>query len=493
MRGTHPAAPMRVNVSLRHAGWISASLLAGLLVLAPAPAPAQTGPTRVALPSLADVSAPARRSSGVTRHRRVLEVGGRQRRRAFMRFDTRSFGGPVARATLRVYVRSAPRGRRLSVLRVRRGRWSERRGTPRAGGSLGRAVRARPRRWVAVDVTGAGPAGGRWDLALASAGARALGLASRESRRAPRLVLEAPAPGDAGGPTAPGGTTLPGGTTPGGTSPAGPGGDAPLAFPIRAAFYYPWFPATWTVNGAHVLYRPSLGYYSSDDQSVVDSHIRSLRYAKVDVAIASWWGPGEQSEATRLPLLMSRTTALGGGLKWAVYYEDEGFGDPPAATIASDLAYLRDHLAGRSEYARIGGKPVVFVYADGDDCSMADRWKAAAGDWYVVLKVMSGYTACASQPAAWHQYGPSSGEHVHRDSYVISPGYWQADEPAPRLARDVSAWRGRVQRMVASGKPWQLVTTFNEWGEGTAVESADEWQSASGQGQYLDALHDDGG
>ena len=26
--------------------------------------------------------------------------------------------------------------------------------------------------------------------------------------------------------------------------------------------------------------------------------------------------------------------------------------------------------------------------------------------------------------------------------------------------------------MVASNAPWQLVTTFNEWGEGTAVESA---------------------
>jgi hypothetical protein len=42
--------------------------------------------------------------------------------------------------------------------------------------------------------------------------------------------------------------------------------------------------------------------------------------------------------------------------------------------------------------------------------------------------------------------------------------------------------------MVASGEPWQLVTTFNEWGEGTSVESADEWKSASGLGAYLDAI-----
>ena len=46
--------------------------------------------------------------------------------------------------------------------------------------------------------------------------------------------------------------------------------------------------------------------------------------------------------------------------------------------------------------------------------------------------------------------------------------------------------------MVASGKQWQLVTTFNEWGEGTAVEGATEWESPSGFGAYLDALHSDG-
>ncbi len=47
--------------------------------------------------------------------------------------------------------------------------------------------------------------------------------------------------------------------------------------------------------------------------------------------------------------------------------------------------------------------------------------------------------------------------------------------------------------MVASNEKWQLVATFNEWGEGTIVESAQQWASASGYGQYLDALHNNGG
>jgi hypothetical protein len=43
--------------------------------------------------------------------------------------------------------------------------------------------------------------------------------------------------------------------------------------------------------------------------------------------------------------------------------------------------------------------------------------------------------------------------------------------------------------MVRSHARWQLVTTFNEWLEGTAVESAREWATRSGEGAYLDALH----
>jgi hypothetical protein len=46
--------------------------------------------------------------------------------------------------------------------------------------------------------------------------------------------------------------------------------------------------------------------------------------------------------------------------------------------------------------------------------------------------------------------------------------------------------------MTASGDAFQLITTFNEWGEGTAVEAAPDWQSPSGFGTYLDLLHTNG-
>ena len=72
----------------------------------------------------------------------------------------------------------------------------------------------------------------------------------------------------------------------------------------------------------------------------------------------------------------------------------------------------------------------------------------------------------------------------------MSPGFWKWDEASPRGARDLARFRQNVAHMAASGANYQLVISFNEWGEGTAVESAQEWASPSGYGDYLDALHD---
>lgn len=273
------------------------------------------------------------------------------------------------------------------------------------------------------------------------------------------------------------------------------GGNTSLTTPIRAAFYYPWFPETWSVNGVHVAYHPDLGYYDSSSQSVADAHVKALDYGKVKVAIASWWGVGTHSENTRIPQLLQRTQALGSGLKWSIYYEPEGAGDPTVAQIQSDLNYIKTNYASSPSYAYVNNKPVIFVYnasANDGSCALADKWaQANAGiGFYIDLKVFSGYKTCASQPDSWHQYGPASAEDSQPGySFAISPGFWRADEATPRLARDPTRWTTNVNDMVASNAPWQLVTTFSEWGEGTAVEGATEWSAPSGFGTYLDALH----
>jgi acid phosphatase type 7 len=263
-------------------------------------------------------------------------------------------------------------------------------------------------------------------------------------------------------------------------------GNGNVVFPVRGAFYYPWFPETWSVNGKQVFYTPSLGYYESSSQAVVDAHIKALTYAKVQVGIASWWGVNTHKESERIRLLINRSQALNAPLKWTLYYEKEGNANPSVSELKADLAYIQSNYASSPSYAKVNGKPILFVYNANDmSCEVVSRWlEATAGQWYVVLKVFPGYKTCSSQPGSWHQYAPAAATDQQRGySYTISPGFWRADEASARLGRDLARWQQNVRDMVASNEPWQLITTFNEWGEGTAVEEAKEWGKT-----YLDAL-----
>ncbi len=223
-----------------------------------------------------------------------------------------------------------------------------------------------------------------------------------------------------------------------------------------------------------------------------------MSYGNLNAAILSWWGQGSASDKRVAAILAATPGSSNPNFRWSIYYENESLGNPSAGQIQSDLAYLRTSYGGNPSFLRVGGKFVVFVYADATDaCSMADRWKQAntalGSPAYLVLKVFSGYKTCASQPDSWHQYSPAvATDRQAGYSYAISPGFWQKGQ-AVRLVRDLARWNTNVSAMVASGEKWQLVATFNEWGEGTSVESAVEWGSASGYGQYLDALHNNGG
>ncbi|MEY2581469.1 MAG: hypothetical protein QOE09_1318 [Ilumatobacteraceae bacterium] len=279
-------------------------------------------------------------------------------------------------------------------------------------------------------------------------------------------------------------------TTPAATTSTFAAASTNITFPVTAAFYYPWYAETWSVNGAHVNYRPTNGYYSSGDSVVVANHMAALNYGRINVAIASWWGQGTHNEATRIKLLLDKAAAA--NVKVAFYYEKEGSADPSTAEITADLHYLQTKYGSHPGAAQINGKIVVFVYnANDSTCAIVDKWKAANTiGAYIDLKVFPGYRACRSQPDSWHQYSPASAAEVQGSfMYAISPGFWRADEARPRLARDINRWRSNVASMKASTAKWHLITTFDEWGEGTAIESASAWSSASGWGQYLDALH----
>lgn len=208
-----------------------------------------------------------------------------------------------------------------------------------------------------------------------------------------------------------------------------------LQFPIRAAFYYPWFPQAWDQNNQKPFtkYYPTFGYYSEDNMQVIQEQIAAMRYGKIQAGIVSWWGQKHYTDS-RIPALLQ--AGAKSNFYWALYIESEGYGDPAIDAIRSDLQYIRDHYVSSPAYLKIGDRFVVFVYGGMEDnCRMADRWKQANTlGAYVVLKVFPGYQRCASQPDGWHQYAPANPQDQQgKISFTISPGFWKADETQPTL------------------------------------------------------------
>jgi len=262
--------------------------------------------------------------------------------------------------------------------------------------------------------------------------------------------------------------------------------------PITGAFFYPWFPNAWDQAGIYPYtnYTPLLGLYDSRDDAVIDQQLRLAASAHLEAFISSWWGQGHHTDMAFEHILgrSERPDSPYRNLRWAIYYEGESQGDPAVSQIVSDLQYLANNYFQHSGYLKVNGSPVVFVYADAADaCGMADRWVQAktqfGGNVYIVLKVFSGYKNCASQPGSWHQYAPAVAYDSQSPySVTVSPGFWKVGEQ-PRLVRDSARFESDVQRMAGSSAFWQLVTAWNEWGEGTSVEAATEFGST-----YLDTL-----
>ncbi len=397
---------------------------------------------------------------------------------SYLRFEVAGLNGAaVLGASLRLYTRSRS-SQAVNVKAVASDTWGEKKITYRTAPAIGINVGNTPASfasgtWVTVDVSSYVKKAGVYSFALTTPNTNPVDFASRETgSTAPRLVL-----------------TLASAVSPTPTATT----DWQPSFPIRAAFYYPWFPEAWKQQGIYPYshYTPKLGYYSSADSTTLAKHISMMQYGKIQAGIASWWGQGSQTD-TKIPGLLK--AAAGTKFRWSLYYEQESLGDPSATQIQNDLTYIRDHYGEDPNFLRVNGKFVVFVYSAGNDaCGMVDRWKQGnTVGAYVVLKVFTGYKNCANQPNDWHQYSPAlAAAQEGGHSYSISPGFWLMGDSV-RLNRDVTRWQKNVRDMVASGTQWQLVTTFSEWGEGTAVEPAQEWASSSGYGEYLDALHYNG-
>lgn len=307
--------------------------------------------------------------------------------------------------------------------------------------------------------------------------------------------------------------------------------------PVVVVHYMPWFqtPAVsgywgwhWTMNHfdpaqtdaegrraiASHLY-PAIGPYDSRDPAVLEYHALLLRVAGVNGAVADWYGTGALYD---YPLIDQATDrlfdALGdAGLSFAICYEDatlaqlvangviEAGGE--AAQARADLDAVAQRWAGDDRYLRLGGAPVVLNFGPQVLHASAD-WEAALGGFaeapvfvtedhrlapaadgafpWPPMWASEGGTltparlgqyldAFYSEGAGWPLAvgGAWPGFHDMYAQAGVGASYGYLDD------RGGATFAETFQRAVDAGVPLIQVATWNDFGEGTAIEPTVEF------------------
>ena len=301
------------------------------------------------------------------------------------------------------------------------------------------------------------------------------------------------------------------------------------------AFYYPWYgnPATdgRFANWNHAVavrgeaprsypggddigsnFYPSLGCYSVNDPNVLREHMRQLRQAGVGVLCASWWGRNTFTDRA-LPALFK--AAEEAGVK--VNFHIEPFPGRSATTTREAIEYLTGKFGSSPACHRLAGsgnKPVFFVY---------DSYLIPAAQWATVLgkggtNTVRGSASDAVVIGLWVKKDDGrsllEGGFDGFYTYFATDGFTYGSTTShwPELAEWARAHDKLFVPCVAPGyidtriRPWNNVntrdrgqgayydrmwsgaldvsptlvgiTSFNEWHEGTQIETATPKQIA---------------
>ncbi len=301
------------------------------------------------------------------------------------------------------------------------------------------------------------------------------------------------------------------------------------AEPLVGAHYYPWYSAErWAHQPATDT--PALGRYSSASREVAAKHVRWAREADLDFFMVSCLGPdGPEAQNFREAVLPELDAA---GFRFALHYETpialglrpENITDLaarlPDGTVAGDRfvghfeQLARTHFT-HPRYLRHGGRAVVMVYLVRNMVNagpylklVRSRLEARGIGLYLIADVMywetpgeldwpflaehfdavtayNMYHRPDFLPGVERQYRATDAAARERGLRMVPhvlPGY---DDTRLRGAgRPVLDRRGGefyrdywklASEFVGPDQPFLMVTTFNEWHEGTELEPSKEY------------------
>ena len=283
------------------------------------------------------------------------------------------------------------------------------------------------------------------------------------------------------------------------------------------AFYYMWYkPSTWC--SCQMSDMPTIQYNSNDDATIA-RQVKEAANAGITGFIASWWGPGDNSDKNFVKLLAqsaSLQSTTGYHFASAVYIENSAGALNGTDKMINALQYVISHYTSSPYYFHWHGKPVIFftspILGEGRslstwadirsqvDPSNQTIWSAEGVDASVLSVfdgihlfsagywgILQGNMAAVDQEFRNKVDAYNNAHHTQKIwAAGVLPGYNDTRVPGRTGTYVVPRNNGATYHMsweaaMASNPEWITITTFNEWFEGAMIEP-----SVTYRNEYLD-------
>ncbi|WP_436343115.1 glycoside hydrolase family 99-like domain-containing protein [Natronorubrum sp. FCH18a] len=292
--------------------------------------------------------------------------------------------------------------------------------------------------------------------------------------------------------------------------------------------YYVWWGADWHWNEGYPG-TPVLGEYNARDPDVIDTHIEWATAHGINWFSVSWWGRDSWSDITlrdyfpeadrsddiEISILYEPHDMLDITDGWRVDFDDPANKEQ----FVKDFSYLAETYFDRENYLHINDQPAVYIYlAQGFMGDVSGTFEAVrdktgvqpyiigdfeVGEWEPVDHDLIDQFEAVSDYVPFYADEDDVEENYPEEVLSNSQQWMLALEdsdvnyiPAVGPAFDKSYHRDGMDQAVLTPEPEEfaeycretvrqfdpdvnaaLITSFNEWYEGTIIEPTEEWNT----------------